>query len=198
MSQMLYSVYMHTFPSGKKYVGVTKDISQRWRPGAYASNKKMYAEIEQVGWDKIKHEVLFSGLSREDAQKKEIELIKEYDTIKHGYNKSRGGGGINNTFFSKAVMEHLDILRRMYVAIKNPAFNDAYQRLSSMADNEYVALHINLLELYARENKELIRMKPDKEMYIALWVNTIEAGLLRGEDVRTYSIREAVRKSMEV
>lgn len=183
-----YTVYMHTFPSGKKYVGITKQIAQRWRPKAYAANTEMYEEIQNVGWDKVKHEVLFSELSRKDAQEKEKELIKKFDTVKNGYNKSKGGGGVKSTYFSKAVMEHLDIMRRQYVALNLSAANYAYQKFIEVSDDEETALTINLLEYYARQNKYLIGMKQDPESYIAYWVSLIGAGL-SGEDVRTYNVK---------
>lgn len=46
-----------------------------------------------IGWDNIKHEILYTNLTGEEAYKKEIELIKAYKSnkIKYGYNQSLGG-----------------------------------------------------------------------------------------------------------
>lgn len=92
---MAYTVYKHTSPSGKVYIGVTSlRPEERWSGGAgYVKNKHFYRAIKKYGWENIKHEILFDGLSKEDAFKTEIELIKEYRSNERefGYNKSSGG-----------------------------------------------------------------------------------------------------------
>jgi hypothetical protein len=37
-----------------------------------------YNAIKKYGWENIKHEVLFEGLTKQEADKKEIELITYY------------------------------------------------------------------------------------------------------------------------
>ena len=88
---------MHLFPNGKIYVGVTgQKPKHRFGNGfhAYGWNKKMVSDIEKYGWANVKHIILFSGLSKEDADKKEIEIIKEAKSHlpNIGYNVSMGGG----------------------------------------------------------------------------------------------------------
>ena len=77
---MAYIVYKHTSPSGKVYIGVTSlRPEERWGGGAgYVKNKHFNRAIKKYGWENIKHEILFDNLSKEDAFKIEIELIKEY------------------------------------------------------------------------------------------------------------------------
>lgn len=55
-----YCVYMHTTPSGKKYVGVSKNnAAKRWDCGrGYLSNTHFFNAIMKYGWINIKHEVL--------------------------------------------------------------------------------------------------------------------------------------------
>lgn len=88
-----FCVYKHTSPSGKSYIGITsRKPSQRWlNGGGYIGQPKFYNAIEKYGWENFSHEVLFSGLSEEEACNKEIELIKKYDSIENGYNCSTGG-----------------------------------------------------------------------------------------------------------
>lgn len=92
---MAYTVYKHTSPSGKVYIGITSlRPEERWGGGAkYAKNKHFNRAIKKYGWENIKHEILFDGLSREDAFKIEIELIKEYRSNERefGYNIGTGG-----------------------------------------------------------------------------------------------------------
>ena len=90
-----YKVYMHTFPNGKVYIGMTcQEPEKRWRKGkAYRENKHLYNAINKYGWDNIKHEILFNNLQKEEAEIKEISLIKKYkaNNNQYGYNKEYGG-----------------------------------------------------------------------------------------------------------
>ena len=90
-----YSVYMHTCPNCKVYIGITSQKPiYRWDNGnGYKRNILFNRAIKKYGWDSIKHEVLFEGLTKEQAEQKEIELIAEYksDQKEHGYNIASGG-----------------------------------------------------------------------------------------------------------
>lgn len=92
-----YCVYKHTAPNGKSYIGITSQRpSARWLNGnGYQGQKKFYNAIMKYGWSNIKHEVLYKGLTQEEACKKEIELIQQYDSVKNGYNSSTGGENKN-------------------------------------------------------------------------------------------------------
>lgn len=89
-----YNVYKLTFPNGKIYIGISINPEKRWaRDHGYGYNKKMNDEIKNVGWDNIKHEILFKELSREEANNKEKELIKFYNSTdkSKGFNRTTGG-----------------------------------------------------------------------------------------------------------
>lgn len=96
---MIYSVYMHTSPSGKRYIGITKQKpKQRWGKGRnYKSNLYFTSAIEKYGWDSFTHEVLFEVDSLEKAKELEIKLIAQYrsDERDYGYNLSKGGDPCN-------------------------------------------------------------------------------------------------------
>lgn len=93
-SRHKYCVYLHTFPDGMKYVGITEfgDCpNERWKNGfGYTKNKEMFSAIVKCGWDNIKHDVLHNNLSKQEAIDMEGKLIKELDTIENGYNKESG------------------------------------------------------------------------------------------------------------
>lgn len=91
-----YTVYMHVFPNGKKYIGITmNDVRRRWMGGhGYSKCPKMKLAIERYGWENIEHVILFTGLSKAEAERKEIELIAWLDTIRNGYNIDHGGNTI--------------------------------------------------------------------------------------------------------
>ncbi len=90
-----YTVYKHTCPSGKVYIGITaRPVSRRWHGGsAYRNNPHFYAAIKKYGWDAFKHEILAEGLAREEACAMERRLIKEHQSTdpEKGYNLSPGG-----------------------------------------------------------------------------------------------------------
>lgn len=107
----MYTVYMHLFPNGKRYIGVTT-----WKPklrwGADGGNYKnpyMKNAIKKYGWENIKHIIIAENLSFDEADKMEIELIKKYNSAdkKYGYNISLGG--IKNRICSDSTKEKLRI-----------------------------------------------------------------------------------------
>lgn len=92
---MSYSVYKHTFPNNKVYIGTTcQDPEIRWNNGmGYVGQRHMIKAIIEYGWDNIKHEILLKDLTKEEAEQKEIELISYYKSNQkeHGYNMQNGG-----------------------------------------------------------------------------------------------------------
>lgn len=92
---MAYTVYIHTTPSGKVYIGITsRSVIDRWQNGSgYSQHKYFYSAIKKYGWENIRHEIVAEDLSKEDACEMEIELIKKYNAtnMDFGYNVSTGG-----------------------------------------------------------------------------------------------------------
>lgn len=90
-----FTVYKHTTPSGKVYIGITSnDPKFRWRNGnGYHYNSHFYSAIKKYGWDNITHEIIETGLSNEAACDLEIRLIRKYNAAdpKFGYNRTFGG-----------------------------------------------------------------------------------------------------------
>ncbi len=86
---------MHISPSSKVYIGITsQDVKDRWGNGrGYCHNLYFNRAIKRYGWNAFLHKILFEGLSKEEAEQKEIELIKAYDSANpaYGYNISLGG-----------------------------------------------------------------------------------------------------------
>ncbi len=91
----MYTVYIHVFPNDKVYIGITSlKAKYRWLNGnGYKSQKLVYRAIEKYGWENIKHIVLFTGLTKKEAEQKEIELISFYRSTdrNYGYNLDNGG-----------------------------------------------------------------------------------------------------------
>lgn len=165
----MFTVYKHACPNGKVYIGITsKPVKERWQNGkAYRENRHFYFAIDKYGWENIRHEILFEGLTKEEAEKKEIELIAQYKSnlSQYGYNKSTGGEcsskGVVQTdeqkrkkslslrghFVSDATKEKIRIARKAQKVVVNPpvmkgAKNPKAKRIIQKNINgETVAIH---------------------------------------------------------
>ena len=99
MSMKKYCVYCHTNKiNGKKYIGITCNNPQiRWRNGnGYVNNEHFFRAIQKYGWHNFSHEILYTDLSKAEAEAFEIKIIAEYDTVNpaKGYNIELGGNGV--------------------------------------------------------------------------------------------------------
>lgn len=105
-NEKIYKVYKHTLPmsiSGKEndmvYIGITCQEKAHYRWGKngikYKNSIYFYNAIQKYGWDNFIHEILFDGLTKEEANRKEVELISEYGSTNQskGYNIELGGNG---------------------------------------------------------------------------------------------------------
>ena len=97
-TEKTWSVYKHTNKTnGKVYIGITSGIPEtRWANGKkYKGNKHFTSAINEYGWDGFFHEVLCTGLTKEEAIEEEICLICAYRSADRdfGYNISLGGVG---------------------------------------------------------------------------------------------------------
>ncbi len=89
-----YIVYCLVFPNSKKYIGITSDFKKRMREHKFTSknkHSKIYCAIRKYGWENVKKEVLFENMTIEEAENKEIDLIKTMNLIEEGYNLAFGG-----------------------------------------------------------------------------------------------------------
>ena len=92
-----WNVYIHIFPNNKKYVGITNQNPEtRWGKDGkgYIKQKVMWAAIQKYGWENVQHEILYTNLSKEEADNKEKELIKIFESavwMGNGYNVQEGG-----------------------------------------------------------------------------------------------------------
>lgn len=107
-------------------------------------NKHFWDSIQKYGWDNFSHEILFSGLSPEEAFRKERELIAEYDSqnYRRGYNCSSGGeGGLTGCFGEKHPMygkHHSTETRARLSAAKRgvPYSQERYDRFLETIDKD--------------------------------------------------------------
>jgi len=91
-----YKVYAHINKvNGKIYIGLTKQKPEtRWKNGnGYKTHVYFYNAIKKHGWDNFEHEIIASGLTKEEAGNFEKLLIKKLDITndEKGYNLDKGG-----------------------------------------------------------------------------------------------------------
>lgn len=91
-----YCVYIHTFPNGKVYVGITCTAPERrWRAdgSGYRKQPVIYHAIKKYGWENVNHEIIASNLTKDEACKFEMLLIDKLKSNQHefGYNVDNGG-----------------------------------------------------------------------------------------------------------
>jgi group I intron endonuclease len=95
MSESIYLIYKHTSPSGKSYIGQTKNYKQRClrhKSTRSGECRAFYNAIKKYGWDAFSHDILVENLSLDEANKFEQQYIIEYySMVPGGYNLQTGG-----------------------------------------------------------------------------------------------------------
>lgn len=115
-SDNIYIVYKHTTPNNKVYIGITKhDPKYRWLNNGrgYKVQSTFFNAILKYGWINIKHEILYTNLTEEQALDKEEELIQQYKSYdrRYGYNISLRGPK-----YGEFIKEHKIKSRRLPVS----------------------------------------------------------------------------------
>ena len=93
----MYTVYQHKNKLNNKiYIGITSQKpEERWGVNGknYKSSPHFYAAIQKYGWDNFEHNILYTNLTKEEACKKEQELILYFNSMdrQYGYNSTSGG-----------------------------------------------------------------------------------------------------------
>ena len=86
----MYSIYVHTTPDGKKYVGSTsQEPNKRYIGGSnYRNNTRFYNAIKFFGWNNIQHQVIETVEDKETALKREeyYTLLWRTNEPEFGYN----------------------------------------------------------------------------------------------------------------
>ena len=111
MEDKKWTVYKHTCPNGKVYIGITSVKPEyRWSNGkGYTGSKYFNNAIKKYGWDNIDHEILFTNMNEKEAKDMERQLIAQYNSNnpQFGYNMTKGGDGTLGIKRSKEQIEYL-------------------------------------------------------------------------------------------
>lgn len=103
-------VYEHISPSNKVYVGITSaSLEKRSGPSGSryllkTKNGKFYhpifaSAILKYGWNNMEHHIVYTNLTKKEADKMEMNLIKKYKMLGLSYNVTDGGDGTKGIKF---------------------------------------------------------------------------------------------------
>ena len=185
-SEKNYKVYMHIFPNGKAYIGITKQEPKvRWGGGnGYARNEYMHRAIKKYGWENIEHIILFDGLLEADACEIEKSLIKKHRTNEKefGYNIESGGQCSNLAESTKQKLREAHIgksvskeAREKMRASRNRFLSENPEEYKKTMDNMMLAVE-KAAEL---KRKPVIQYDLDGN-FLAVWNSTREAERVLG------------------
>jgi hypothetical protein len=114
---MAYTIYCHTFPNGKKYVGQTcQEPEKRWFNGKnYCRGQQpaIEAAIKKYGWENVTSEILAVVETKEEADALEIFYIGALGLTDkaNGYNIALGGSQGRLTLVDRELLEFRRRLR---------------------------------------------------------------------------------------
>lgn len=178
MEERKYLVYKHTSPSGKVYIGITKQtVNGRWKNGfGYASSPHFWSAIKKYGWDNFKHEIIKDCLSEDEACEMERSLIAECNATdrRYGYNQKTGGetgSSLNEEVRLKMSLshkkfceEHPEVCKRIAEKIKGYKHTDeARKKMSEAAKGRHYVLTQGWKNKIGEANKS--RLLEDKKLY---------------------------------
>lgn len=91
--KIISGIYKLTSPSGKCYIGQSKNIYQRFRDHKRVNKHKhckLYVAIKKYGYENFKKEII-EECNKEILDKKEQYWIKYHNSVDNGYNCDYGG-----------------------------------------------------------------------------------------------------------
>lgn len=166
-----FCVYIHIFPNGKKYVGITSRKPEvRWGCNGFNyRGQRIKSAIEKYGWNNIEHYILESNISKSKAEKLEIKLIKAHrsNEKEFGYNSSTGGnvGCLGYKHTEEEIQKIKDSLKTTYPNRGRKASDEERKRLS-IAHLGQVAWNKGMKGCFTKTKEEIEkRLKTIKERY---------------------------------
>lgn len=197
-----YCVYVHTNKAnGKRYVGITcQNPEDRWKAGSpYRRCPYFYKAIQKYGWDGFAHDVLWDGLTRDDAIEWERLLIREWKCTdsRYGYNIALGGEG--NEMYSPQMKKKMSesAIKRNQDPIKFANICEGNRRRWKRREkhektakglNSYYSANPDRRKQISKERKQFFIDHPEKKKtrkvnqysldgtFVQAWNNMTEAG----------------------
>lgn len=164
MKNEMWTVYMHTCPNGKTYIGITSHTPQeRWRTQGNGYNgQPFYNAVQKYGWDNIGHEILAEGLTKEEAEAMEIDLVKAFRSLlsENGYNSATGGGVNSGFHLSDEAKKRLREAR-----LGSKATDETRKRMSEAQKGEKAFWHGKHLNEATKEKIRVSKTGENNPMY---------------------------------
>lgn len=199
-----YKVYIHLFPNGKTYIGITRQKPEyRWghNGNGYYQHSFLMNAIKKYGWQNIKHKILFDNLTKKQAGQKEIELIAQYKSNQHkfGYNIANGGfvsgKHSNNTKQKmsknkKGLKQSFETKLKRSQSLKGIPKNDEWRNKIGNANRGKKPTKKQIEQLILRCSKRIICVETGIE-----YLNAVEATKSLGKvNKRSTNIQNVVNK----
>lgn len=173
----MYYIYKFTSPSGKSYIGQTKNLKSRFNGHKrnYPKVKsKFYDACKKYGFENFTFEILCEVETKVEVDSCEIFYISWFNTFgDNGYNMTKGGDGVQlfgpaNGMFgrthSKEVKEKLREWGRKKTGSLNPwhKTNRTEEELQNRANAAAQSRKMNLSEL-SDEERDAIKIKNSED-----------------------------------
>ena len=158
----MYIYQITNLINNKIYIGQTNNIARRWANHKCNNDSNMVIAraIRKYGADNFKFEVLLRNLTPEEANIKEIELIKEKNSlVPNGYNVSTGG---NN------------IAKRGYFGAENSNAHLTEDEAQYILDNRNIPIYILYEQFQDKLSYEQFKKVYHNKAYTNLTTNTPE------------------------
>lgn len=177
-----YSIYViRNLVNDLVYVGQTTNVKQRFSIHMKPSTAnckgqyKLYKAVKEYGRGKFYVETLETGLTKDEANRKEMYYIEKFNSYQNGYNSTPGAEG--RYIFKDVDIERLTELYRKKVPISDIAeqFKVSEATIIRTADRIGLGRRNRVTEEYLLKNKDF---KTNIEMAIELNVDpeTISRG----------------------
>lgn len=165
-----YSVYIHYFPNGKVYIGITRRaVERRWNNGkGYEEQPLMDRAIKKYGWSNIEHEVFASNLTKEEALHMEALLIDAFNSTNRSY-------GYNIVTYGTASNWSLQEAKEIYSLWENgygiKKIAEKFERSTGTISNIIKLFGVTEEEIEKRRREQIavFSTKYKKEDVLKLW-----------------------------
>ena len=171
-----YIVYCHTFPNGKRYIGITNtSTDKRWNNGnGYKTQPKIARAITKYGWQNVVHEVLAVGLDHDKANEMEQYYIAKYDTLNNGYNATIGGDNILSTYLDPYVLDMIRYVKNHCsywdITGANIVYGDRHNKEASEFWNEAArAIQVKHGRLSATDEISVAKFWGELDVYCGIY-----------------------------
>lgn len=172
-----YSIYRLISPSGKFYIGFTKNCPKlrfrqhitAWRKWAKDGRNrsggctKLYYGFDSYDPSEWSLDVIYQSQDREDCLLKEDEFIQKFDTINEGYNLVPGGFGGRKKKLTEEHRKKLSEARKRYW--KTDAGKEWKEQVRKLAKENDYASRVKDLESWNKGKTGLVYKRKTPDVY---------------------------------